>query len=131
MRAKDKVRLNVLRGIVSAIQYEEIRKGKDALPDEEIVAVLKSELKKRDEAMEYAKKDGRVELQEELERERAVLMEFLPQQLSEAELEQMIQTMKAAEPGINLGAVMKRLRDEHAGRFDGKVASAVAKRLVG
>jgi len=131
MRAKDKLRLNTIRGALSAMQYEAMRKSKDELSDDEAVAVLKSEVKKRDEAIEYAAKDGRGEMRAELEAERGVLLEFLPRQVSQAELEEAVRRMKEAEPGIALGPVMKRLREEYGARLDGKLASEAARRILG
>ena len=72
MREKDKVRLMTIRGVLSAIQYEEMKKSKDCLSDDEIIAVLRSELKKRAESLEYAEKDGRTELIEDLKKEEEV-----------------------------------------------------------
>ena len=130
MRAKDKVRLSTIRGALAALQYEEMRKSKDELSNDESIAVLASEVKKRDEALEYAVQDGRAELQTELQAERAILFEFLPEQLDAARLTAIIQGLKQAEPGIALGAVMKKLREDYNGRFDGKLASEVAKKVL-
>ncbi len=131
MRDKDKLRLSTIRGVLAAIQYEEMRKEKDSLSDEETLAVLKNEVKKRTEALEFAKQSGRNDLQQELEQERAVLQSFLPRQMDAVELEKVISGIIASNEGIDLGGVMKKLREQHAGLYDGKTASELVKRALG
>ena len=131
MKSKDKLALNTIRGVLSAIQYEEMRKSKDALSDEEIISVIRSEIKKRVEALEYAEKDGRTETVEELKAEEAVLKNFLPEQMTEEELTAVVQGYKAENPAINMGEVMKKLKESYAGKYDGKLASSVVKSVLG
>ncbi len=131
MKSKDKLALNTIRGVLSAIQYEEMRKSKDSLSDEEIISVIRSEIKKRVEALEYAEKDGRTETVEELKAEEAVLKNFLPQQMTEEELTAVVQGYKAENPAINMGEVMKKLKESYAGKYDGKLASSVVKSVLG
>jgi len=130
MRDKDKLRLTTIRGILSAIQYEEMRKSKDTLSDDEILAVLRTELKKRSESLEYAEKDGRNELIDDLKKEEAIIKMFLPEQMSQEELEKVICAMKVANPAANMGEIMCQLRAQYNGKFDGKIASEVVKKIL-
>ena len=130
MKAKDRIRLQAIRSVLSAVQYEEIQKQTDNLGSDGVIAILKSELKKRREAVEFAEKGGRAEMLEELRAEMAALESFLPQQLSVAELERLIGEMKAADPGLAMSGAMKQLKEKYAGLYDGKAASEVAKRLL-
>ncbi len=131
LKAKDKLRLETIRLCLSAIQYEEMQKGVDALPDTAVVEILQREIKKRKEELEFAEKAGRGEMKEKLDAETAIIETFLPRQLSEGDLEKIIGDFRAQDPAANMGVVMKHLKDSYAGQYDGKIASAVVKRVLG
>ncbi|MFI6388977.1 GatB/YqeY domain-containing protein [Nonomuraea sp. NPDC050547] len=136
MKAKDEVRLRTIRMVLSAVNVEEVS-GKQAreLSDDEIVKVLTKEAKKRREAAEAFGNAGRAaQAQAELD-EQAVLEEYLPAQLSDEELNALVDTA-IAESGATdpkaMGAVMKVLNPMVAGRAEGgRVAAAVRARLSG
>lgn len=130
MRARDKARLETLRSLLSAIQYEEMQKGVDSLRDEETIALLKSELKKHQESLEFAEKSGRSELVDQSRVKIAIIEEFLPQQMSEEELRAAILTFRDANPDSQMGEIMKDLRERFQGAFDGKLASQLAKEVL-
>lgn len=131
MRAKDKVKLETIRGALAVIQYEEMQKGTENLPEEAIVAILKSEIKKRREELDFADKANRPELKDKLMLELAAIEAFLPKQMSAEQIEKILVDLKTATPGINLGLVMKTLKESYNGQYDGKVASEVAKKVLG
>lgn len=131
MKAKDKVRLTTIRAVLSAIQYEEMQRKVDELPEETILSILKNEEKKRQESIEFAQNANRPEEISQLEAEIATIAAFLPQQLSESELEKIICDIKSAQPDVQMGLVMKELKEKYFGQYDGKVASSLAKRIVG
>lgn len=128
MRAKEKIKLETLRIALSVIQYEEINKGD--LPDDAIVQILKSEIKKRRESLEFAEKSGRAEAIDALHQEIAALEAFLPKQMSAEELEKIIIGIKAANPAANMGIAMKELKEKFPGLYDSKLASELAKKLL-
>ena len=130
MKARDRVKLDTLRALLTAIQYEEIRKGQPALKPEETLAILQNEVKKRRETIELARQGGRDEAIAPLQAEIAVLEHYLPEQLSAAQLEEIFREMKAANPALNLGSAMKQLKEAYAGQFDGKIASDCARRVL-
>ena len=74
---------------------------------------------------------GRAEQKAKLQAEIVILEEYLPQQLSSADLEKIIVQLKETTPGLALNVVMKHLKDNYAGQYDGKSASEIAKRVVG
>jgi uncharacterized protein YqeY len=113
------------------MQYEEMRQKKDALSDDEIMAVIRAELKKRTEALEYAEKDGRSELIEDLKREEVVLKEFLPEQMTAEELEGVVKGIKEENATAKMGDIMKVLREQYSGRYDSKMASEIVKKVLG
>jgi len=128
MKAKDKVRLETVRSILSAIQYEEMQKGVEDLPPDAILAILQREVKKRNEELDYAKQANREDLKEKLRQETAIIEEFLPQQLSSEELEKVILEELKSNPDFNMGLLMKSLKEKYAGQYDGKLASELAKK---
>lgn len=129
MKAKEKLRLETIRATLSAIQYEEMQKGTEDLPDIAITAIIKNELKKRRESIEFSSQANRPEEVSKLEEEAKVLEEFLPKQLSAEDLEKTIIKLKA-EGISNLGDLMKKLKTDYDGNYDGKLASEIAKRVL-
>lgn len=130
LKAKDKERLQTIRMLLSAIQYEEMNSGDTELSPETITSILKSELKKRKEALEFAERDDRVETIASTQAEIKVIESFLPTQLSAEELEGIVTKFIADTPGANMGQIMKALKENHNGQYDGKLASQIVKKLT-
>lgn len=135
MKARDQIRVGTLRMALSAISNEEV--AGDAhreLTDDEIVTVLGRETKKRRESAEAFDGAGRTELAEQERAEQAVLDEYLPAQLSDAELTELV-AAAIAETGASgpkqMGVVMKTVQPRVAGRADGRRVSGEVKRQLG
>jgi len=134
MKARDELRSATIRMALSAITNEEVA-GKVAreLSDDEVLKVLGRELKKRKEAAEAFAGAGRAEQAAREEAEGEVLTAYLPAQLSDAELQELVDAAVAetgAEGPRGMGAVMKVLTPRVAGRADGsRVAAAVKAKL--
>ncbi|MCV3295777.1 MAG: GatB/YqeY domain-containing protein [Oenococcus sp.] len=132
MKAKDKETLSVLRMTKAAISNKQIELGHD-LSDDETLAVLASEVKSRNDSITDFKKGKRQDLVEKTENEIKVLAKYMPVQLTEAELDnlvsQTIQQLNAT--GLrDMGKVMGALSTKTKGRADGaKVASLVKTKL--
>ena len=131
MKAKDKPRLETIRSLLSAIQYLEMQKNTEDLPEDQILAVIQSEIKKRKESLEFAEQGNRKDVIDQIHAEIAVLQSFMPEQLDSQKLEEVIQGIKNSQPDANLGIVMKTLKEKYAGQYDGKTASEIARRIVG
>lgn len=129
MRAKDKPKLDTIRGILAAIQYEEMEKGVEPLPDAVILEVLQREIKKRREEIEFAEKANRLELVANLKADIQSIEAFLPKQLSAEEIGVIVADLRATDPSMNMGGVMKVLKERYAGQYDGRVASDIVKKL--
>lgn len=129
MKAKDKPRLDTIRSVLAAIQYEEMEKKIDELPSDATLAILQRELKKRREEVEFADKASRGDLKEKLNLEIAAIESFLPKQLSAGDLENIITQLKTEHAGLNMGTAMKLLKEKYPGQYDGKQASEVAKKV--
>jgi uncharacterized protein len=134
MKARDGLRSATLRMTLSAITTEEVA-GKVAreLSDDEVLKVIGRELKKRKEAAEAFAGAGRAEQAAREEAEGEVLTAYLPAQLSDEELQVLVDAAVAetgAEGPRGMGAVMKVLTPRVAGRADGaRVAAAVKAKL--
>jgi len=131
-KSGDKTRLNITRLLKSEIKYKEIEK-KDNLSDEEVLEVLQTSVKRHRDSIEQFKKGGRNDLAEKEEAELKIILEYLPQQLTEEELtsliDEAIKEVEASSPK-DLGKVMKVLIPKVKGRADGKkVNILVSQRL--
>jgi len=131
IRARDEVRAGTIRMALTSITNEEVS-GKEArvLTDAEIITVLSREAKKRREAAEAYDSAGSKERGDRERAEGLVIAEYLPSQLSENELEEMIKAAiveTGASGPSGMGQVMKVLSPKIAGRADGSKVSAAVK----
>ena len=129
LKGGNKLEVQTLRALLAAFQYEEMQKGKDELESTEATAILKNEIKKRKESLEFAEKAGRSDQLDILNSEIAILEKFLPQQFSAEKIEQLLLEIKATNPTWNMGQAMKQLKDLYPGQYDGKLASDTAKKV--
>lgn len=132
MKAKDKVRLSVIRMVRAAVKNKEIDTG-SPLTDEEVLAVFQRELKQRRDSLEAFVSAGRQELAEEVKQEIEVLSQYLPAQLTEAELRELAQsiiTEVGATGKSDVGKVMGKLMPLIRGKADGKLAQQVVQSLL-
>ena len=139
MKAKDPLRVSTLRMVLAAIQTEEVA-GTSAkeLTDDDVLKVLAKESKKRGEAAEVFTENGRGELAAKERAEAQVIDDYLPTQLTEAELADLVDTAIAQvaeeigeRPGMRqMGQVMKHASEMAAGKADGgRISAAVKLRL--
>jgi len=131
MKSQNKLQLETIRAVLSEIQYEEMQRSIDELDAAGCLQVVQREVKKRQEAIQFAEQANRPEAKEKLQGEIAILEAFLPKQLSSSELETIIVKLKESTPGLSLNVVMKHLKDSYGGQYDGKSASEIAKRVIG
>ena len=131
IRERDELRSSTIRMILTSIRNEEVA-GKEAreLSDAEIITVLSREAKKRREAAEAFDAAKATDRANSERAEGAVIAEYLPQQLSEAEIKNLIsaaiQETGATSPA-QMGIVMKALQPKIAGRAEGGVVSSLVK----
>lgn len=131
MLAGDKVLVNILRNIKSAVLNEEVAKGKreQGLSDEEIINVLSKEAKKRQESADLYKQGGNTERAEAELAEKSVIEKYLPTRLSDEEIIKLIEQAEA-EVGQNMGPIIAWVKSASKGAADGaKVAALVKGRL--
>jgi uncharacterized protein YqeY len=134
MRAKDAARLSAIRLILAAVKQKEVDERVE-LSDADVVAILERMIKQRRESIAQFEKASRADLADAEKFELGVLSGYLPQQMSDAEVEQALATA-IAESGASsvkdMGKVMALLKQRLAGRADmGKVSALVKNRLSG
>jgi uncharacterized protein YqeY len=128
MRAKDAPRLSTLRMLKSAIEYHKIEKKQEALTDADITAVIKKQIKQRQDSIDGFEKGGRADLVEKEKAELVVLKAYLPEELSPAQIEEVIKATIAelgATTKTDMGKVMKAAQAKLAGRADNRLVSQI------
>lgn len=136
MRAKDAVRLSVIRGIIAAISNEAVTKGlgpAGELSDEEVLAIIRRESKKRKDSIEQFISGGRPELADNEKAELEILEHFLPVQMSESEIKKLVE-IKKQELGVtskaDAGKLMKAVMVDLKGKADGGLVKQIVESLL-
>jgi uncharacterized protein len=132
MRARDERRTTTLRMALAAAHNQRIARGRE-LTDEEVTDVIGREVKQRRESIDVYRGAGRDDRAAAEEAEVAILSEFLPEQLSDGEIEDLaraaIAETQASGPG-DMGRVMGRLSPQTKGRADGRRVSEIVRSLL-
>lgn len=133
MRAKEEIRLLVLRTLLSSVNYAEIAKQKK-LDDAGIIEVVGKEIKQRRESIEAYDKGNRPDLSAKEKAELAILQEYMPAQMSRDEItaivEQVIAEVGPRGPG-DKGKVMQKLMPQVKGKADGNEVNSIVTDLLG
>jgi uncharacterized protein YqeY len=130
MKAREMPRVYVLRGLLTAAKNLKIEKRGAALAEADLAQLVRREIRKREEAEEFAVKAGRSELVAQNRSEREMLEAYVPVALDPAELERVIRELAGRPEARSLGAIMAALRERFAGRFEGRQASDIARRVL-
>lgn len=132
MRAADDLRKRTLRMALSVIRLAEVEKGSQ-LDDDAVLSIIQKEVKSNQESIEDARKAGRPDLEQTAQAEIEVLSQYLPRQLTPAELEELAR-QAIAEIGATspreMGQVMKVLMARLQGRATGDQASQAVRKLL-
>ena len=132
MKSGEKERLSVIRLVRGAVRQAEID-GKKTLSDDEIIAVITKEVKMRRDSIEEFERGGRTDLVENTQAEIAILMPYLPEQLTVDEVKQIVQTAVAevgATTAKDMGKVMGVLMPRIKGRADGKLVNEIVRSFL-
>ncbi|MCF7835674.1 MAG: GatB/YqeY domain-containing protein [Candidatus Marinimicrobia bacterium] len=135
LKEKDELKSSVLKMLLAAINNGEIsaKKKDEGLNDQEIQKIIKSEAKKRKDSIEAYEKAGRKESAEREKDELALLKEYLPQEITDEELEKITkETIDKLEASSmqDFGAVMKEVMKKTEGTADGKKVSEIVKKIL-
>ena len=134
MKGGQKERVEVLRfilaGVQSAGKEKNAKQPGEALTDEEVITIFQKEAKRRREAVELFRQGKRDDLVEKEEADLTIISEYIPKGLSEAELEKIVDDLKA-EGHIEFNALMRETMKVAKGRADGKMVGDIIKKKLG
>lgn len=129
MKNKDEIRKNTITMLRSAILQVE-KDTKKVLSDDEIIGIVAKEVKKRKDSISDYQKADRQDIIDDLKKEIDILSKYLPEQLTEEEIEKMVDIAineVGATSARDMGKVMQYLRPKTNGKADGKVVSNIVK----
>ncbi len=136
MQAKEEELVGVLRMLISAIRNKEISLrsgGKAELNDEQVIEVISSEIKKRKDSSNTYKNAGRDDLASKEEKETEILEKYLPEQLSDEEIEKIVKKLiEDLDESVrsNLGRIMGMVMPRVKGKADGARVQAIVKKIL-
>lgn len=133
MRDKDKERLNVIRMVKASLQNEAIKLGVSDLSEEDELTILSRELKQRNDSLSEFKAAGRDDLVMKIETEIKILQDYMPEQLSEEELEQIVKDTILevnATSKKEFGKVMGKVMPKVKGKADGSSVQKLVQKLL-
>ncbi len=132
MKNKDAIRKNTITMVRAAIKQIEVDERKD-VSDDEIIAIISKQLKEKRNVIEDFEKGGRDDLVNLTNEEIDILLEYLPKQLTQEEVEKIVvETIKEinATSMKDIGLVMKTVMPKVKGKTDGNIVSSIAKKIL-
>lgn len=138
MLARDSFTTDVLKGLKTAIQYEEVAKSKreEGLNDDEILAVFKKESKKRQDSIDMYMQGNNIDQADKETKEKAIIDAYLPAQLSEDQVNQLIDST-LSELGISeptrqdMGKIMGAVKSKSGPNLDGSMLAKLVNQRIG
>ena len=135
MKSKDTFKLGVVRMVKGAVQLEKINLKREELSDDEIIKLISKQIKMRKDSIAEFTKAGRFDLVQQNEKEIDVLKEYMPEEMSEEEVINIINEAISSTGASNIkemGKVMREVTPKVSGRFDmGRVSSIIKEKLNG
>jgi hypothetical protein len=132
LKGNEKLKLSTLRLIRAAIKNAEISK-KDKLTEDEVIGIVASNLKKLEESLDIFTKGQRPELADKAKKEIEIVKKYLPEQLSEEEVEKIVKAtiIKLEFKGLqDIGPAMKEIMPQLKGKADGKIVNKMVRDLL-
>ena len=126
LKNRDNRRVDVLRFLISLIDKKELQLPPDGLTEAEEIAVLRKELKNKEESREMFLKASRQDLVDQLDYEISIVKEYLPAEMGEDKISEIVEQV-IAEKGNNFGMIMKEVMIKTGGLVDGSVISRIVK----
>lgn len=130
MKARDQVRLDTVRFVLSQIKNQEIDLKRE-MNDEEVLKLLKKEVKNRQEAIEQFRQGGRDTIVNEELAKVEIIQEFLPAEMSDQELRTIVEKVVGLAEDKNVGKIMSAVMAEVQGQADGGRVSKTVKEVLG
>lgn len=126
LKNRDQARVDVLRFLISLIDKRAMQLPPGEMTDKEEIAVLRKEVKNKQEAKEMFLKAGRMDLVKQQDYEIKVVSEYLPSEIPESEVMKIVDEA-IAEFGVNFGLVMKNVMAKTGGRASGEMISKIVR----
>ncbi len=133
LKAKDAVKISVIRMLKADIMNVAIKLKKKALSGDEVLKIIRQHISKHKDSIEQFKKGNRDDLVQKEEKELEILKAYMPEQLSDAELQTLVKSTieeLGATTKKEMGKVIKAVLEAAKGKADGKRVSAIASRLL-
>jgi len=133
LKAKDAVKLSVIRMLKADITNACIKQKKDKLADDEILKIIQTHVKRHNESIEQFKKGSRPDLVEKEDLELVILKTYVPEQMPDSELESLVKSViqeLGAKDKKDMGKVIKSVLEKASEKADGKRVSALVGRLL-
>lgn len=133
MKSKDKEKLTVIRMLKASLQNEAIKAGSEGLTEDQELAVLSREVKQRKDSLHEFEKAGRADLVSKIQTELTYVNSYMPEQLSDEELEAIVQETIAevnASSKADIGKVMGALMPKIKGRADGGLVNKLVQQKL-
>ncbi len=133
MKLQDKDRLSVIRMVKAAVQMEELNLKRE-LNDDEVIGIISKQIKTRKESIIEFEKGNRTDLIEQTQKEIEILMDYLPEQLTEEEVHQIVENaFNKVEPKsmADMGKLMAIITPSVKGKFDMGLISKMVKDRLG
>ncbi len=133
LKSGDRLAADTLRGLKSDIKYFQLDKRLDEVSDDDIVGVISSSAKRRRDSIEQFAAGGRQDLVDKETRELEIVQEYLPQQLSEDDVEKIVKEAveeTGAQSLADMGKIMKIVMPKVKGRADGKLVQKIVTRTL-
>jgi len=131
MLAKDELRTSVLRLLLSAINYYEIQKGGAGYSanEDDVMSIIQQQIKQRKDSIEQFKNAGRQELADKEQKELEILQKYLPEQMSEEEVKNIVE-QTISEIGASTIQEMGKVMGELGPKLKGKADMGIVSQLV-
>lgn len=129
LKNRDNKRVDVLRFLISLIDKKELQLPPGDMTEVEEIGVLRKELKNKEESREMFLKAGRQDLVDQLDYEIVVVKEYLPQEISEEKIKEIVEQAVAANEN-NFGLIMREVMAKTGGSVDGSVISKMVKEKI-
>ena len=133
MKARDSLKSSVLSFLRADMLNQATAKKKATLDDAEIIAVIKKQIKQRQDSIEQFTKGARLEMADKEKKEWEILKAYLPPELSESQIKSLIEEVIAstgASTAKDMGRVMKELNAKIAGQADGQLVSELVRQRL-
>lgn len=133
MKNRDAVKASTVNFLRAQLKNVRIEKRSETLEDKDVVAVIKKQIKQRQESVEQYQKGGRMDLAEKESAEMSILKSYLPEELSEQVVQQFVEQAireTGAQSMKDMGSVIKAVAAKAQGRADNRVVSELVKKAL-